>query len=102
AASEMELAFSGLADLVRPVAAAVATLPDVQRRGLEVALLVSEGPAPDERLLGSALLGLIETAAASSRVLLAVDDLHWLDRPSAAVLAFALRRLEGPVSVLLA
>src|SRR5207237_8515858 len=39
--------------------------------------------------------------ANSSPVLVAIDDIQWLDRPTAHVLAFAARRLTGlPVGVL--
>jgi len=49
------------------------------------------------------LLGVLRTLAASKPVVLAVDDVQWLDRSSAAMLAFAGRRLrEEQVALLLA
>ena len=54
----------------------------------------SERPA-ERRLVGTALLSLLRALAADGRVVLAVDDAHWLDAPSAAALAFATRRLAG-------
>jgi predicted ATPase len=48
-----------------------------------------------------ALLGALRLLA-SGPLLVAVDDVQWLDAPSAAALAFAVRRLrEEPVALLL-
>jgi predicted ATPase len=44
--------------------------------------------------VGAALLSVLRALAERSRVVIAVDDLHWLDAPSAAALEFALRRLQ--------
>ena len=70
----------------------------------EVALLLDEpvGPAPDERAIGAALLGALRVLAAGGPVVVAVDDVQWLDSPSARTLEFALRRLhDEPVTLLL-
>lgn len=95
-----------LADLLRPVADdALASLPTPQRRALEVALLrVEPGDGDlDPRAVGTGLTGLLDQLAADRPLVLAVDDAQWLDRASARVLAFALRRLDGsPVAVLAA
>jgi hypothetical protein len=61
-----------------------------------------EVPA-DPQALGRAILGLLDTMAAHRPVVVALDDEQWLDRASARVLAFALRRVrEQRISVLLA
>ncbi|HVM17030.1 MAG TPA: AAA family ATPase [Gaiellaceae bacterium] len=103
---ETELAFAALGDLAAAAFdRAGERLPPPQRRALAVALLREEpGPQPpDPRAIGLALLGLVRLLAAARRVLLAVDDVQWLDAPSRDALTFALRRLEGePVAVLLA
>ena len=59
---------------------------------------------PERRLVGTALLSLLrELATTPGGVALAVDDLQWLDAPSAAAIGFALRRLgPEPVRALLA
>jgi DNA-binding CsgD family transcriptional regulator/exonuclease VII small subunit len=50
-----------------------------------------------------ASLGVLRALAASGPVLVAVDDVQWLDVPSARVLAFVVRRLEdAPIRVLVA
>ncbi len=105
-AAEAKLSFSGLADMLTAIEPdAFAALPDLQRHGLEVALLRSapDGPALDPRLVGTALLSLVRRLSERQPLLLAVDDAQWLDAPTSSVLAFAVRRLERePVGVLCA
>jgi hypothetical protein len=48
-------------------------------------------------------LGVLRALAASGPVIVAVDDVQWLDAPSARVLAFVARRLEdAPIRILAA
>jgi DNA-binding CsgD family transcriptional regulator len=104
AQSEAQVAFAALGDLVTPALDdAVERMVPVQRRALEIALLLREpeGVFPDTRALGIALLSAIRAVAEQGPVLIAVDDVQWLDASSAELLAFALRRLDGdPVAVL--
>ncbi len=89
----------GLTDLLRPVAdGAIRELPPPQRRALLVATFRDEpGPeALDPLAVGIGLAGLLGAqAAAHGPLLVAVDDLQWLDRASASALAFALSRVRG-------
>jgi DNA-binding CsgD family transcriptional regulator len=104
-AAEARLSFAALGDLLGPVdEAAFVSLPDPQRRALDAALLRSEPEraAPDPRAIGTGVVSLVSGLAADGPVLLAVDDVQWLDRPSARALEFALRRLEGRAVALLA
>jgi tetratricopeptide (TPR) repeat protein len=97
AESEATLSFAGLTDLLAELdPGSFEDLPPPQRHALEVAVLrtASERPA-ERRLVGTALLSLLRALAAERLVVLAVDDAHWLDAPSAAALAFATRRLAG-------
>jgi DNA-binding NarL/FixJ family response regulator len=98
--SEARLAFAGLADLLADVPDELFTrLPEPQRVGLDVALLraVSARP-PERRVVGAGFLTLLRALACDSVVVCAIDDLHWLDASSAAMVEFALRRLgEEPV-----
>ena len=73
---------------------AFARLPAPQRHGLEVALLrAAPGPkAPEQRAVFAGLCSVLSELAADQPVLVAVDDLQWLDRPSQAALEFAIRR----------
>jgi len=95
AESERSLAYTGLGDLLDGVLAEVLpglTLP--RRRALEVALLVEDaaGRRVDQRALGVAVRSALELLAAEPLVI-AIDDLQWLDATSASALGFALRRL---------
>ena len=49
-----------------------------------------------------AALDIVAEIAAERPVLLVVDDAHWLDRPTADVLAFVARRIESDPVLLLA
>ena len=105
AESEAKLSFAGLADLLSTVPARVLdAIPAVQREALEVALLRARAArTPDRRLLGTALLSVVRALAAEREVVLAIDDLQWLDPPSSAAVEFTLRRLlEEPVRALVA
>ena len=105
ARAETAMAFAGLSDLLTPVVDdALDGLPAPRRRALEVALLVAEphdGGPPDARAIALGLLDMLRALAERRPVLLALDDVQWLDVSSAAVLSVALRRLgDEPVAVL--
>jgi DNA-binding CsgD family transcriptional regulator len=93
--SEMELAFAGVHQLCAPLLDGVARLPDPQQDALETAFGLSAGAAPDRFFVGLALLSLLSETAGERPVLCVVDDVHWLDRASAQVLAFVARRLHA-------
>jgi len=98
AEAESELSFTTLGDLMEAVPARVqAALAPPLQHAMDVALLRSDpGPRPtDWRAVGVAVLEVIRAMCAGGPVLVAVDDLQWLDGASARVLAFALRRLAG-------
>ena len=95
--AEALLSFTGLSDLLAPVFQEVApSLAELRRRALEVALLLAEPgkEAPDPRAIGLALLDVLRMLAERQPVVLALDDLQWLDPSSAGVLQIALRRLR--------
>ena len=106
AEKESTFAYSVVSDLLADVPNEVVTgLPGPQRRGLEVALLLrdSGGPPPEQHTLGVALLGVLRALSASRPLVLAIDDVQWLDPSSTAMLEFAVRRLEDErVALLLA
>jgi DNA-binding CsgD family transcriptional regulator len=107
AEAEQGLAHAGLGDLFEDVLELVVPeLSAPRRRALEVALLVEEaaGRSVDPRTLGVAMRNAVEVLAAKGPVVLAVDDVQWLDLSSASALAFAVRRLgnDEPVLLLLA
>lgn len=95
AAAERDLPFAGLSALVRPLQRHIAALTVTQSKALAVALGTSDGPPPGRMELGGALLTLLAAHAEDGPVLVVVDDLQWLDRPSAELVVFAARRLQG-------
>jgi DNA-binding CsgD family transcriptional regulator len=103
---ESTFAYSVVSDLLADVPdEVVAGLPGPQRRGLEVALLLRDagGPPPEQHTLGVALLSVLRALSASRPLVLAIDDVQWLDPSSTAMLEFAVRRLEDEhVALLLA
>jgi DNA-binding CsgD family transcriptional regulator len=102
--AEVQLAFAGLSDLLHDALDDVLpALPPPQRRALEVALLLTDadGKPPDQRAVSAAFLGALRALAIESPVVVAIDDLQWVDRASAFVLAFVARRLDSaPVGLL--
>ena len=103
AESERTLAHVGLGDLFEDVLDDVLpALTPPRRRALEVALLVenADGRPVDQRALGVAVRSALE-ALADDELVLAIDDLQWLDASSASALGFALRRLPEARIVLL-
>lgn len=100
--AESVLAYAALADLLADVDTAVFDgLHDLQRTALDRVLLRGDdGPATDQRVIAAAFVSVIDTLAARTPVVLAIDDAQWLDSSSLAVVAFAARRLKGPVGLL--
>jgi DNA-binding CsgD family transcriptional regulator len=101
--SETQVAFATVGDLFAPVVKETLPQTPVQRRALETALLMREpdGPPPEVRLLGLAILSVVRALAQDGPLLVGIDDVQWVDASSAEVLSFMLRRLEGePVGVL--
>ena len=102
--AEDKLAFAALGDLLEPVADdLLAELPVPQRRAIAVALLREDpgGRRLDQRAIGAGTATILKVLVRTAAVVVAVDDLQWLDLSSARVLEFALRRLDGlPVAIL--
>ena len=92
---ETDVSFAGLHQLVDPLSDDLRRMPRSSRVVLEVALGIGSGPAPDRLAVLSASLALFRQAASGEPLLIVVDDLHWLDRASGAVVAFVGRRLRG-------
>jgi DNA-binding CsgD family transcriptional regulator len=104
--AETRLSYAALGDLLEPaLEEALPTLPEPQRQALEVALLraASSKVRPDQRAVSLAVLGCLRSLASSSPFVVAIDDVQWIDPPSARVLQFVVRRLnQEPVGFLTA
>lgn len=102
-AAESVLAYSSLADLLEGADDAVINaLPAPQHRAVDQVLLrvSSDGPTTDQPAVAAAFLSVVEQLSTTSRVLIAIDDLQWLDLPSARIVSSVARRLTGPVGFL--
>ena len=106
AEGETSLPFSALGDLLEPVLddGADTALTDAQRAALDLALQRAPAGEPATRLaLSRAVLELLRSVAAQRQLVVAVDDVQWLDVPTEQVLEFAFRRLdESPIRLLIA
>ncbi|ORA37827.1 hypothetical protein BST13_07245 [Mycobacterium aquaticum] len=104
AAAESVLAYVSLADLLGDVdVAEYGDLADPQRIAMDQVLLRgTEGgcEATDPRAVAAGFLSVIERLADESLVLIAIDDLQWLDTSSRKVLSYAARRMTGRVALL--
>lgn len=94
---DAQLAFAGLGDLLDDLPEDVfRELSAPQRTAVEAALLLR--PAPDmpvdPEALPRGVLTVVRRLSADAPLVIAIDDEQWLDRPSARVLGFALRRLR--------
>ena len=100
---ESVLAYAVVADLISDVdCAALDGLPEVQRIALDRVLLRADGGGPpsDHRVVATAHLSILERLAAKSPVLVAIDDVQWVDASSKSVVAFVARRLDRQIGVL--
>ena len=100
--SEAHLPFAGLHQLLRPVRERAVELPPIQRDALDAAFGLTREVAPEHYRIAMASLDLVSDVASDAPLLLVVEDAHWLDRPTADVLAFVARRIESDPVVLLA
>jgi tetratricopeptide (TPR) repeat protein len=102
--AETRLSYSAFGDLLDGVVDEILTrLPQPQARALACATLrrEPEGRAPDQRTVSASFLSVLRLLSESHPVLVAIDDVQWLDPPSARVVRFAIRRLEKePVGML--
>lgn len=95
--SEAKLSYAALIDLLDPVLDEVLDkLPSPQRRALEVALLRAEPDDTDHEQLAVsvALVSAVRALTSERCLILAIDDIQWLDDPSARVVEFLVRRLR--------
>src|SRR5882757_11531598 len=103
APAESVLAFSSLAPLLDGLdESLLGELPPPQRLAIDRVLLrvSDDGPVTDQRAVAAAVLSVLARLVEESAVLLAIDDLQWLDLSSAQVVSTVARRLHGSIGVL--
>jgi DNA-binding CsgD family transcriptional regulator len=97
AEAEARLGLTGIADLLDGVIDQVLpSLPGPQADALRVALLLERpsGGVADDRAVSTAVLSAVRLLAVEGPLIVAIDDIQWLDAASAGVLAFVWRRLQ--------
>ena len=102
--AESVLAYAVVADLLDDIdPLLLAGLPELQRVAVDRVLLRTgtDGPPTDHRVTAAALVSIVTALAAQKPVLLAMDDVQWLDASSRSALSFAARRLTGRVNILI-
>lgn len=95
---EAKLAYGALGDLLVEVGEdELSNLPPPQHHALAAALLRAgpSGYPADPRSISMAVLLVLRSLSAKRAVIVAIDDWQWIDRATARVLAFALRRLTA-------
>ena len=96
------MSYAALADLLTGVEPdVVESLPSPQRQAIRSVLLHAEPTEGeiDPRAVAVAMRSIV-AALASSRVVIVIDDLQWLDRPTARAIAFLVRRLPEKAAVI--
>jgi DNA-binding CsgD family transcriptional regulator len=96
AETEIRFAFAGLRDAVVAHAGTIDRLPKPMARALRVALLLeTPGEPPVEPgAVEAALLGLVRMLAIERAVVLAIDDVQWLDEATRGAFAYVARRVR--------
>ncbi len=95
--AEGQLGYAALRDLLAPVGSDVLdALPEVQRAALDSVLLRGGGSAPPSTsAVAVAFLSVVRIQSLAGPVLIAVDDVQWLDSSTATVLRYTARRITA-------
>ncbi|GIF51377.1 LuxR family transcriptional regulator [Asanoa ferruginea] len=91
---ESTQSFAAVHQVLHPLLGTIESLGLAQQRVLDLALGLRRGSPPSLLVIADAALALLAQAAEAGPVLVVVDDLPWLDRASALVLAIVARRLQ--------
>ena len=101
AESEAKLSYAALADVVGPAFdEARAQLPQPQELALAATLLrVTSSEPADPRTVATAVVGVFTEVVREQPVLVAIDDVQWVDLASRRALEFAVRRLPAQLGL---
>jgi DNA-binding CsgD family transcriptional regulator len=96
------LAYTSVADLLADAGIDWTPLPDPQRLAIDRILVRAntDGQPTDQRTVAAAFVSVVQILAEASPVLVAIDDLQWLDPSSGHAIGFAARRATGRVGML--
>ena len=99
---ERELPYAGLHALLRALESEAVDLVPAHRAALDGALGRVAGPPPGALVVATAALAVVDARSAQTPLLLAVEDLHWVDAESRAVIAFVARRISDNAAAVVA
>lgn len=94
--AEVRFGFAAMRDVLRPVEDHIARLPMPMAHALRVVLLrdlAAERPV-DSGTVEAAMLALVRDLAVARPVVIAIDDVQWLDEPSRVAFAYIARRVR--------
>lgn len=103
AGAQSVLAYATLTALLADIdTAEFGDLPAAQRGAVERIRRAdrADGAPTDQRAVAAAFLSIVEKLAARQTLVLAIDDVQWVDPSSSHVLSYTARRLTGPIGVL--
>lgn len=100
--SESHLAYGGLQQMLDGLGPEIAALPIPRRRALHAAFGLLDEVVLEPFFVRMAVLDLLTSGRRERPLLLAVEDVQWLDRETVEVLAFVSRRLGADPVLLLA
>ncbi|MFF0050768.1 ATP-binding protein [Streptomyces sp. NPDC005498] len=92
---EADVSYAVLNQMLLPLVPDFVHLAEEHRATLTVALGLRSGQIPDRTAVARACLEVMRREAEAHPLMLVVDDLPWIDRPTATVLAFVARHLDG-------
>ncbi|MFF4837959.1 AAA family ATPase [Streptomyces sp. NPDC001315] len=92
---EADVSYAVLNQLLLPLAPGFARLAEDERNALMVALGLLSGRVPDRTAIVQACLDVLRHEAEQRPLLLVVDDLPWIDRPTTLVLEHLAHHLAG-------
>ncbi|MFI2364053.1 ATP-binding protein [Promicromonospora sp. NPDC019610] len=99
--AESHLPYASLHQLLRPVLARADGLPARQRESLLACFGMVDDVEANRFFTSLAVLNLLAELAHEAPVVVCLDDLHWMDRPTVDALAFVARRIGAERVVLL-
>ncbi|WP_433221241.1 AAA family ATPase [Dactylosporangium sp. CS-047395] len=100
---EAGIDYSALHQLISPLSDRLDRLAGHHRDVLAQILGLIPGSSSDRLVLATAVLALLRAAAAERPMLVLIDDVPWIDRESATILGFCVRRIgSGAIRLLVA